>query len=303
MKSQNNNVKGFLIQLYIRFRDDDITSLSAQLSFFLLLSLFPFLLFLLSLLSLTSITVLEFTEKIILFMPDDLGRFIANVVNEMMSAKSAVLLSVSAVITIWSAAGGIGALSKGLNKAYDKEESRPFLKLKAMSIAFTIGIAVLVIVTLLSLIFGSAIGEFLSRFFAFPQAFLELWVVLRYAVPVIIMFVMFSLLYVFVPCCGVRLKEALPGSVFATAGWIITSLLFSFYVENFANYAKVYGSIGGIIILLIWMYISCIIILLGGEINATFSYFRNGMHIDKYESDAVLPPWLRKKLKKRRPAR
>jgi uncharacterized protein YqhQ len=127
---------------------------------------------------------------------------------------------------------------------------------------------------------------------------LDLWVVLRYAVPIIIMFVMFSLLYVFVPCCSIRFKEALPGSIFSTAGWIIISLLFSFYVSNFANYTRVYGSIGGVIILLIWIYISCIIILLGGEINATFSYFRSNKKLDKYENQNILPSWIRKRLRK-----
>jgi membrane protein len=260
--------------------------------------MFPFLLFLLSLISNTSISVLDFTEKLIKFLPGDVRTFIANVINEMINAKSTVLLSISALITILSASGGIGALSRGLNKAYDNKESRSFFRLKAMSVVFTIGIALLIMITLMSLIFGSLIGEFLSRFFTFPNAFLELWTILRYAVPIMLMFLMFSLLYVFVPCCSIRFKEALPGSIFSTVGWIVISLLFSFYVSNFANYTRVYGSIGGVIILLIWIYISCIIILLGGEINATFSYYRSNKHIAKFESEDILPSWLRRKQKK-----
>ncbi len=289
--------KKFFIQLYIRIRDDDISSLSAQLSFSLLMSLFPFLLFLLSVISVTSISVPEFTENIIKFMPGDAGAFISDVISEMINAKSTVLLSISAVVTVWGSSRGIGALRKGLNKAYDKEEHRSFFKMKIMSIVFTIGIALLVIITLLSIIFGSLIGEFISGFFAFPQAFLKFWVILRYTVPITIMFIMFTLVYTCVPCCGIRFKEALPGSIFSTAGWIVTSLLFSFYADNISGYTRIYGSIGGIIILLIWIYISCIIIMLGGEINATFSYFRNNMSVEKYENPAMLPTWFKRGLK------
>ncbi|MGE5495246.1 MAG: YihY/virulence factor BrkB family protein [Burkholderiales bacterium] len=289
--------KKFFIQLYIRFRDDDISSLSAQLSFSLLMSLFPFLLFLLSVASALPIPVAEFTEHIVKFMPGDAGAFIAEVISEMINAKSTALLSLSAVVTVWGSSRGIGALSKGLNKAYDKKESRSFFKMTVMSIVFTIGMALLVIITLLSIIFGSLIGEFLSGFFAFPQAFLELWVILRYAVPIALTFVIFTLVYTCVPCCGVKVKEALPGAVFSTAGWIVTSLLFSFYAANISGFTRVYGSIGGIIILLIWIYISCVIIMIGGEMNATFTYFRSNMNVEKYENPAMLPAWLKRRLK------
>ncbi len=284
--------------MYIRYRDDDISNLSAQLSFFLLLSMFPFLLFLLSLLSYTPVSALEFTENIRNFMPDDAGKFIAEVIGEMLNAKSPVLLSISAVITIWSASGGISALSRGLNKAYDKKESRSFFKIRFMSVVFTIGVAVLIIITLLFLVFGGVIGSLLSGYFSCPDAFITLWDTLRYAIPVLAMFLIFTLLYIFVPCCSIRLKEALPGAVFSTFGWVITSLLFSFYISNFAGYTRIYGSIGGIVILLIWIYISSIIIILGGEVNATFSYLRNNTKTVKYENQNILPDWLRKRVKK-----
>jgi membrane protein len=113
------------------------------------------------------------------------------------------------------------------------------------------------------------------------------------------MLFIFTLLYIFVPCCKIKLKDALPGAVFSTGGWIITSLLFSFYIGNFGSYTRLYGSIGGIVILLVWIYISCIIIILGGEINAIFSYYRNDLKTDKYENQKALPKWLRKRFEKK----
>jgi membrane protein len=261
--------------------------------------MFPFLLFLLSLLAYTPVSAFELTENILKLMPGGAGKFISDVITEILKTKSPVLLSISAIITLWSASGGISALSRGLNKAYDKEESRSFFRLKIVSVLFIIGMAVIVIITLIFLVFGGVIGSFISGLFSSPAAFMILWEALRYAIPPFILFFMFALLYIFVPCCGIRFKEALPGAVFSTISWIITSLLFSLYVSDFVNYTKIYGSIGGIIIFLLWLYISCIIIILGGEVNATFSYYKNGVKKDKYENQRILPEWLRKRINKK----
>ena len=283
MKTNGENMfKDYIRQLYFRFKDDNITALSAQLSFYLMLSIFPFLLFLLNILSFTTIPISELTQNIIRFMPRESGKFIAEVILEMLNAKSPALLSISALITIWSASVGMGALNKGLNKAYDIEESRSFLKIKGASIIFTISIALILIVILLFLIFGNMIGEFLSKLFLDSAAFNELWWLLRYTVPLTAMIFIFLLLYICVPNCRIRFKDAFPGAVFSTIGWIIISMIFSFYVNNFSNYTKIYGSIGGIIILLIWLYISSMIILFGGEINATVKYFRSNKEKNKY---------------------
>lgn len=297
LKSGGITLRKLLIQLYIRYRDDSISDLSAQLAFFLLLSLFPFLLFLLTLLSYTPLSAFELTENVKMLMPKEAGIFISGVIGELLKARSPVLLSVSALMTVWSASGGISALSRGLNKAYDNEEGRSFIKVKLMSVAFIIGIALLIIITLLFLVFGGVIGGFLDGLFSYTEETADFWMLLRYAIPLLITFFIFSMIYIFVPCCNIRFKEALPGAVFSTTGWIITSLVFSVYVNNLSDYTKIYGSIGGIVILLIWLYISCVIIILGGEINAAFAYFRKNLKQDKYENRDALPKWLKKRFR------
>ncbi len=295
MKLGKLDFKRAIAQLYIRYRDDDICALSAQTTFYILMSLFPFLLFLLNMLSFTPVSVPEFISNIKKFMPDDVAAFFSNAVLEIVAAKSPALLSLSAFVTLISASVGISAISRGLNKAYDIEETRPFLKIRGASLIFTIGIAVMVLTTLLFLIFGDLIGEYIFRHFADTEALLRLWSYLRYAVPVGMMILLFTLLYICVPARRIRFSEALPGSLFSTAGWIIVSVIFSVYVNNFASYAKIYGSIGGIIVLLIWLYLSCMILLIGGEINATLSYIKAGSKIAKYEKPIELP--FRKKTK------
>ena len=283
-------------QLYIRLQDDNVSALSAQLAFFLLLALFPFVLFLLNLLSFTTITSADFVENIAGFLPTEVEKLFRDIVSEILGAKSPGLLSIGAIVTLWSASRGISAISFGLNMAYDKRESRSFFKVAAITILFTLGIAVMVLAALLFLIFGEVLARDIFSCFDGAEAFTHLWRILRYIVPLAIMLLVFSLLYKFVPNCRLRFKHVLPGALLATLGWAAVSFIFSIYVNNFANYTRIYGSIGGVIILLVWLYISSLVVLLGGELNAALEYFRSGQKLDKYENPRLkLPQWFHKK--------
>lgn len=297
MKKSTNKWVRLIRQLYIRFQDDNVSALSAQLAFYLLLALFPFVLFLLNLISFTSITSADFVENIAGFLPAEVETLFRNIVSELLGAKSPGLLSIGALVTLWSASRGISAISFGLNMAYDKRETRSFLKVAAITIVFTIGIAVMVLAALLFLIFGEVLARDIFSCLDGAEAFTKLWRVLRYIVPLVIMLFVFSLLFKFVPNCKLRFKHVLPGALIATIGWSAVSMIFSFYVNNFASYTRIYGSIGGIIILLIWLYISSLVVLLGGEVNAALEYLRSGQRLDKYENPIIkLPqPFRRKK--------
>ena len=291
----------FIRQIYIRFQDDNVSALSAQLSFYLLLALFPFILFILNLLSFTSIPSADFVNNIAEFLPTEVGALLRRIVSEMIGAKSTGLLSVGAIVAIWSASRGVSAVSFALNKAYDKHEDRPFWNVAIIMIIFTIAIAVMVLAALLFLIFGEVIARDIFSCLDGAEAFTRLWRVLRYIVPLVIMLLLFSLLYKFVPNCRLRLKHVLPGAVVASFGWAIASIVFSLYVNDFSRYTRIYGSIGGIIILLLWLYLSSMIVMLGGELNATLQYFRTEQHIEKYEvSKLQLPGFLQRLRQKQR---
>jgi len=285
--------------MYIRFQDDNVSALSAQLSFYLLLALFPFILFILNLLSFTSVPSTTIVRNIVEFLPAEVGALLRRVVTEMIGAKSTSLLSIGALVTIWSASRGVSAVSFALNKAYDKKEDRPFWKVVGIMMLFTVGIAVMVLVALLFLIFGEVLARDIFSCLDGAEAFTRLWRVLRFVVPLVIMLLLFSLLYKYVPNCRLKLRHVLPGAVVASFGWAAASLVFSFYVNGFSRYTRIYGSIGGIIILLLWLYLSSMIVMLGGELNATLHYFREGQHIDQYETKILKPPrflrWLKRK--------
>mgnify|MGYP003827675369 CR=1 FL=1 len=124
------------------------------------------------------------------------------------------------------------------------------------------------------LILGEIIGRNVFVFLGISNSFRTLWSFTRLIIPIVVMFIVFTLLYRYMPNRRMKYSEVFPGSLFSSLGWFITSILFSLYVNNFSNYSSTYGSIGGIILLIIWLYWISIIILLGGELNASLAYNR-----------------------------
>jgi len=185
---------------------------------------------------------------------------------------------------------------KGLNKAYDYKENRPIWKVKIMGILFTIGLAIIIIFTFLLLIFGQFVSDYLFGFLGVKKILYVLWKIIRYTIPLLSMIMIFSLFYKFAPNHKLKFSSVIFGSIFTTLGWLFTSLVFSFYVNNFNSYSKIYGSIGGMIALLVWLYISSTIILIGGEINATISYYNSNKKTEKYENIFFKIPILNKKI-------
>ncbi|MNI49613.1 hypothetical protein D3C73_1042290 [compost metagenome] len=145
------------------------------------------------------------------------------------------------------------------------------------------------------LIFGKLIGATLYKFVMLPGSFDEIWSIAQYFIPLIVLFVVFAAVYMYMPNLRLKLKEVIPGAAFTTLGWVITSLLFSFYVNQFGNYSKTYGSIGGMIVLLIWLYLSSIIIVLGGEINATLHFSKTGQSKPTCKEFSISMPFFKKK--------
>ncbi|SFD78853.1 membrane protein [Paenibacillus catalpae] len=261
----------FSKNLYSRFRDDDVPALGAQLTYYFILSFFPFLIFVVSLMSFVRLSGDSVVAELIRLLPEQTGEAVQNILQEVTNNSRGTLLSIGMIATLWSASNGVNAVIKGVNKAYDVEENRPFWKVRAISLAATVVLALAILLAIVLLIFGEVIGEFLFDWFDSPVGFGLIWGTLKYVFPISFMIVVFSLLYWIVPNCKIRFKAAVPGALFATFGWIASSLLFQFYINNFGNYSKTYGSIGGIIILLIWLYISSNIVILGGEVNATLA--------------------------------
>ncbi|AIQ46461.1 ribonuclease [Paenibacillus sp. FSL R7-0273] len=267
-KKHGAGVYSFGKELFIKIKDDDVQGVSAQLTYYLILSLFPFLIFIMTLIGYAHIPLEDKIHQLERIMPAEAYSIIEEILRDVSEGRSQALLSFGMLATLWAASKGINAIIKGLNRAYDIDESRAFWKIRGIAFLATLSIGLVVLLSILLLVFGSWLKTQVFLLAELPYGLNKLWDLLQYTVPLFVMFVVFTLLYWIAPSRRLRLKEVMPGALFSTIGWIVTSVLFSVYVNQFSDFTKTYGSLGGVMILLIWLYISSIIILAGGEINA-----------------------------------
>ena len=288
-KYRNKKWFRFLDELICRIKEDEVTAVGGQLTYFLILSVFPFLIFFLNLLSYTSIAREEVLDNLLIVLPIESQIMIKNIAMEIVGSSSDTLLSLSIVLTIWTGSLGITAIIRAVNKAYNVKKKRPYWKLKGLSIVFTIILAFLIIIVLSMLVFGKVIGNKIFGRFGATFLFYHIWAFLRIVIPLISMIIIFALIYKLSPTpeegLNIKFRHTLPGAVFTTTGWILASMVFSYYVNNFGNYSKTYGSLGGIVILLVWLYITSIMIILGGEINGAYASLKEGTGVDDCNED------------------
>lgn len=267
----------FLKELLCRYEDDGVSEIGAQLTYYLILSVFPFLIFFLSILKFTPLVDAGVLERLLAVLPGDTQKILYDIISEIMRKGNFALLSFGAIGALWSSSNGIMSIIKSVNRAFDLEESRPFWKLRGLSIIFTISLYIVLIIAFSILIFGEVFFNLIFISYTWPSY--VIWKILKIIIPLLFMGLMLSFLYKFSPSIkeGIEVKfsETMPGSVFASIGIILFSSIFSFYVNNFGNYSKSYGSIGGLIVLLIWLYSISIVIVLGAEVNATLISMKN----------------------------
>jgi len=273
-----------LKDLYARFTNDDLLSVGAQVTYFLLLSLPPFLIFLITLLTFTPIVDFQSNIDIIAtLMPANVYEILREIINQTIANRSGTLLSFGILFALWSSAHGVAYLIRGINRAYNQEETRPFLKLKAVSLAITLVLTFTIIFSMILIVFGGILGTQFFHFLGFSDIFLTIWSYFRLIIALIAIILVFIFLYYSAPNRRMRFKEVLPGAIIASIGWVIVSFAFSFYANNLGNYTAVYGSLGGIFALLTWIYLSSIIFLLGAEINASLIFSKTGIEKEKFK--------------------
>lgn len=253
-------------------KQGDVFAIAAQTSYFILLSLFPLLVFILTLIGYLPIDEESFYGFLEYYTPKEITDYIHTSVGGLIDTKSSGLLSISIIGTLWSASNGINAITRSLNRVYDVEESRTYIWTKIMSIGLTIGIILVIVIALLLPVFGKLIGEFVFSYIGLSKDFIMLWNILRWVVSTFIFFLVLSILYKSAPNKEIEWKNVLAGALFSTLFLQIVSYVFSYYVSNVGHYSATYGSLGTVIVLMIWLYLSAIIILTGGVVNA---YIRN----------------------------
>lgn len=271
----------FLKQLFERFVQAEVLGLSAQLAYFFLLSLFPFLMFIVTL-----IGYLPFDDRMVIavlaeYLPEDVVFMIDENLKEIMNNRSGGLLSISIIGTLWSASNGFNAITRSFNKAYGVKPARNFILNRIIAIGLMFSMVAAIIIALLFPVFGRLIGEYVLVNVPLPETIVDMWDVLRWVSSSVMFFVVFFVLYKLAPNKKMKENHVLYGTIFATVGWQLTSYGFSYYVETLGNYTLTYGSLGTVIVLMIWFYLSGIIITTGGVINAHFSERRQEKNLRK----------------------
>jgi membrane protein len=255
------------------FQRDDAMGLAAQLAYYLILALFPFILVLVSLMGTFgsqdfASTVLGYFRQV---TPSPVYTLIETYTEDIISGERPApgLLSFGVLFTLWSISNAFAALIKALNQAYDAKETRPFWKIRGIAVLMTLGLSGLIFVGMLLMVLGPHLGVIIASFFGFGPVFEFVWNIVRLPAALLFMMITVALLYYFAPNVNQPFRWITPGGLIGVLLWVFASTGFGYYVSNSGSYDRTYGSIGTAIILLLYLYISSLTILFGAELNAT----------------------------------
>jgi membrane protein len=268
------SVKDLARRVVHEVQEDDCFGRAAQLAYYFLFALFPFFLVLITLLGYLPVPNLmdRLMEMLAQMLPGEALQLVQDNLHELVTSQRGGLLSFGILAALWTSSSAITAIMDSLNRAYDVQEGRPFWKVRGLAILLTIGLSLFIIVSLVLLTFGPQIGGWIADQVGLGRVFQIAWNVLRWPVIVGLIILAMALIYYLAPDVEQRWQWITPGSVVAVLGWLAASLGFSFYVNNFGSYNATYGSIGTVIVLLTWMYVSGFFVLVGGEINAEIEH-------------------------------
>jgi membrane protein len=272
------SVKELARRVVHEVQKDDCLGRAAQLAYYFLFALFPFFLFLTTLLGYLPIPDLldRLLETLAQMLPGDALKLVQDNVRELVTGQRGGLLSFGILAALWTSSSAVTAIMDGLNRAYDVDEGRPFWKVRGLALLLTVGLSLFMIVSLVLLTFGPQIGGWIADQVGLGRIFQTAWNVLRWPVIVGLLIVAMALVYYVAPDVEQSWQWITPGSIMAVVGWLLASLGFSFYVNQFGSYNATYGSIGAVIVLLTWMYVSGFFVLVGGEINAEIEHASSG---------------------------
>lgn len=276
---ENKKLMDFIQTIRKHITETEIGDRSVVVAYYLLLSFFPILIVignLLPFLNITPETVLPYLSEAI---PPNVYSFLKPAIIGLLENTSGGALSISVLASLWSSSRGINSLQKALNRAYGVEDRGNFVISRVVSVGM-VGILMMAIIAM-ALVFsaGQVILDALQPMFGFSPEIISTFLALRWPVTVIGLLIILGAVYIVIPNAHVRVKYALPGTVFATVGWIILAQGFSIYAQTFAQRVSGYQIIGSFIVLMFWLNFSATIIIVGGVLNVTIEEFRTGKEV------------------------
>ena len=263
---------GVLKRTVTEFKEDNLTDWAAALTYYGILSIFPALLVVVSILGLIGESATQpLIDNLGTVAPGAAQEIFTSAIKNLQSGQGAagILVIVGLVTALWSASGYVAAFMRASNVVYDVEEGRPIYKTLPVRVGLTLVLLVLLAVSAVGVVATGGLAEKIGDVLGLGSTALDMWAIAKWPVLLLIVSFMFALLYWAAPNVkpsGFRWIS--PGGLLAVLGWVIASAAFAFYVANFGSYNKTYGALGGVIIFLVWLWISNIMVLLGAEFNA-----------------------------------
>ncbi len=260
--------KEFFSKIYKKIIDDAVIGNAAQVAFYFTFALFPLLLFLMSLMGIIMNDRDDLKEELFTLlgqvMPASAFDLVKTTLNEVTANSGGGKLTIGVLITLWSASAGVDTIRNALNGVYNLEERRSWIKARGTSLFLTIALGVLILIALALVVYGSQLIAMVV-----PIEIPIVLQILEYLLLLVVLLLAFALIYNFLPNHEpLEWKWITPGAFIAVALWILFSIAFRVYLSYFDTYAATYGSLGAVIILLLWLYITALVILIGGAVNA-----------------------------------
>ncbi|MEO8071655.1 MAG: YihY/virulence factor BrkB family protein [Acidobacteriota bacterium] len=276
MNFKNFQFKTFFYKLYDKAFEEDIMSSAAQVAFYFSFALFPLLLFLITLFGMVLSSADDLRGELFYYlrqvMPYSAYQLVQTTIKEVTENSSGGKLTIGFFIALWSASAGIDSIRIALNSVYNLRETRDWWKTKLLSLSFTVVIAILVSVALAIVFYGWKFISFAFTAFSLPVPAHFFLIIIQWIAILIVLAIIFGLLYNYIPNQSPRKWHWItPGTVVGIVLWLILSSSFRLYLHYFNSYDKTYGSLGAVIILMLWLFLTSLVILIGGLINCVFN--------------------------------
>ncbi len=256
-----------------QIKEDNVANGAAALAYYMMLSIFPGVIFLFSLLPYLPIpelrqAMLDFINQT---LPGDAASMITGVINDVMGQRRGGLLSLGLILALWSASNGMRAAIQQLNVAYDVEETRPFWKQRGIAILLTVIFVALILLAFALIVLGGQLQGILASQLGWSDLLRFGFAALRWIILGVLVLLVFAIIYYMGPAIKQVFRWVSPGSVAATILLAVATFGFALYVNNFGKYSATYGSLGAVIIFMLWLYLTGWVLLLGAEINSIIS--------------------------------
>jgi membrane protein len=261
-------IKELAVRTWRETKDDNVFGRAAELAYYLLLALFPMLIFLSSLIGFMPEAQARVFHALARVMPGEAMQLVYETIQDVVQNRSGGLLSFGVLGTLWAASGGVTAVMDTLNAAYDAQEQRSFWKRRLIAVGLTVLLALLVIGGVGLIMFGDYLSAWVAAQLGLPPAFQVFWHAVDYLLGVGLVFLGLQFIYYFGPNLEQDWRWITPGALYAVLSLIAASALLSLYLRYAPSYSATYGSLGAVVVLMLWLYLIGAVILMGGEINS-----------------------------------